>query len=150
RRADGATNGAPVGRAFRVGAELAMPPENHFVEKLADGQQVYRWASDPGPKLQELGVFVEGERTTTVPINSNLEFRGSVTCDVPGTYKCLYVIVVLTLGDLRVTRLVSPPDRFQAEASTTRHFTVALEPCRVGAGHYYLSFAILAEEGAGP
>src|SRR5262249_30600882 len=34
RRADGATNGAPVGRAFRVGAELAMPPENHFVAKL--------------------------------------------------------------------------------------------------------------------
>ena len=56
---------------------------------------------------------------------------------------------ILTLDDHRVTRFVSPPDRFQAEPGTTRHFTVALEPCRLGAGHYYVNFAVLAEETAG-
>ena len=150
RQADGAPGGAALGRAFRLGAELAVPPETHLVDKLADGQQVYRWPSDPGPKLQELGVFVDGERTTTVPINSNVEFRGSIACDTGGSYACLYLITILTLGDHRVTRLTSAPDRFHAEAGATRRFNVALEPCHLGAGHYYVNFAILPEDGTQP
>jgi lipopolysaccharide transport system ATP-binding protein len=150
RTAAGATGGAAVGRAFRVRSEAGGPSADQFADKLADGQQVYRWPSDPGPKLQELGVFVAGERTTTVPVNSHLEFRGSVTCDASGTYACLYLVTVLTLGDHRVTRFTSPPDRFQAEVGTTRRFNVALEPCHLGAGHYYVNFAILPEDGTQP
>ena len=148
--ANGATKGAPAGRAFRLGLEAGERSSDQFVDKLADGQRVYRWPSDPGPKLQELGVFFAGERTTTVPINSNLEFRGSVTCDTGGTYACIYVVTVLTLNDQRITRLASPPDRFHSEPGVSRHFTVALEPCRLGAGHYYVNFAILPEDAAGP
>ena len=144
------TGGVPVGRAFRLGSEAGQPSADQLADKLTDGQQVYRWPSDPGPKLQELGVFVAGERTTTVPINSHLEFRGSITCDASGTYACLYLITILTLGDHRVTRFTSPPDRFHAEAGTMRRFNVALEPCHLGAGHYYVNFAILPEDGAHP
>ena len=146
----GAAREAPVGRAFRLGAELEAPSANELVDKLTDGQQVYRWASEPGPKLQELGVFVAGERRTTVSLNSRLEFRGSVTCDAGGTYACLYLITLLTLGDHRVTRFTSPPDRFHAEPGTTRHFRVVLDPCHLGAGHYYVNFAVLPEDGADP
>jgi hypothetical protein len=146
RAASGAHRGGPIGRAFRLGPEAGAPSADQVVDKLMDGQQVYRWTSDPGPKLQELGVFVAGERTTVVPINSDLEFRGSITCDAAGDYACLYVIVLLTLGDHRVTRLASPADRFHAKLGTTRDFTAALEPCRLGPGHYYVNFAILAED----
>jgi len=144
------SSGTPVGRAFRLASERGVPTANELVDKLIDGQQVYRWPSDPGPKLQELGLFVEGERTLKVPVYSNLEFRGSVTCDAAGTFACLYLITVLTLGDYRITRFTSPPDRFEAEPGMTRHFTVALEPCRLGAGHYYVNFAVLPEDGAHP
>jgi lipopolysaccharide transport system ATP-binding protein len=149
KAAAGASREVSVGRAFRLGSELGEGASaSQLVDKLVDGQQVYRWASDPGPKLQELGVFVAGERTTTVPINNPIEFRGSVTCDAGGTYACLYLITLLTLGDHRVTRFTSPPDRFHAEPGATRHFRVALEPCRLGAGPYYVNFAVLPEDGA--
>lgn len=117
--------------------------EAQFVDTLAGGEKVYRWPGEAGPKLESLGLFVDGVETRTLPEGSDLEFRITVRNDTANELACRYQIVIFALDNRRLTRLLSPVDTFSGARHELRHAAMTLSPCLLQAGEYHINFAIL-------
>jgi lipopolysaccharide transport system ATP-binding protein len=117
--------------------------EQKFVVKLTDGQSVFRWPGEPGPKLLELGLFSYDNRVSRIAEGSNVEFRFTVQNQSPEAISCLYQLTIFSLDNRRVTRIISPVDHFSGAAAEKRVSRIYLEPCLLGAAEYYVNFVIL-------
>jgi lipopolysaccharide transport system ATP-binding protein len=113
---------------------------------LADGKAVFRWPSQPGVKLEGIEIVYDGKVVTQFRERSTIEFRAQLRCDSNRDIVCRYQITLFTLDSKRVTRIRSEPDRFQAKVGILREVNMRLDPCLLGPGKYYISFAILAED----
>ena len=116
-----------------------------LVEHLADGQAVLRWPARAGPKLHDFGLYLDdGVRTTRFAEGSEVEFRFTVINEVEAV-NCRYQITVFSLDNRRITRLLSPVDTFDG-ISKGHQVRMALSPCLLNAGEYYINLAILPHD----
>jgi lipopolysaccharide transport system ATP-binding protein len=138
----------PAGDSLRLAAALATEgrDSNGLQVRLADGKSVFRWPSEPGPKLESIDIFCNGEAVNQFREGSVIEFRARVRCNDNRDIACRYQITVFTLDSGRATRVRSDPDRFCATDGELRDVTMRLNPCLLGPGRYYISFAVLIED----
>jgi lipopolysaccharide transport system ATP-binding protein len=143
------------GSALRLGTSGVNGPENKLLSAdpstsqavaLESGEKVLRWPGEPGPKLARLDIRVNGEETRRFAERSVVEFHLSLRNDRGAPVACRYQITVLSLDNRRITRLLSPIDQFPGEPGEVRQVIMALNPCLLNAGQYYINFAILTTD----
>jgi lipopolysaccharide transport system ATP-binding protein len=144
--ADKATSAA--GEAFRLAAAAGTNEggSGGYQTVLADGKPVFRWPSEPGIVLECIDMLCDGEVVSKIRERSAVEFRAQLRCDGDQDMACRYQITIFTLDSRRIARIRSEPDRFRANAGTLRAVSMKLDPCLLGVGRYYISFAILTDD----
>ncbi len=124
--------------------ELQIREDNGSLrETLADGRSVFRWPSEEGIKLSKIGIFANGRAVEGFLAGDSPVFEGELECEIAGRLACYYHIAIFRLDGLRVTRLTSPIDVFEAQPGGKRSFRVILDPCRLLDGDYYINFSIM-------
>ncbi|MGI8527245.1 MAG: Wzt carbohydrate-binding domain-containing protein, partial [Pseudolabrys sp.] len=113
---------------------------------LADGKAVFRWPSEPGIKLERIDIYSDGEVVNEFREQSAIEFRARLRCEADQDLACRYQITIFTLDSRRITRIRSETDSFRARPGVLRDVTMTLNPCLLGAGRYYISFAVLTSD----
>jgi len=145
--ADQASSAA--GDAFRLAKAAGVNDDDGpgaLEATLVDGKSVFRWPSEPGVKLESIDIVCDGKVVTQFRERSTIEFRAQLRCDSNRDIACRYQITLFTLDSKRVTRIRSETDHFQAKFGALRDLSMKLDPCLLGPGKYYVSFAILVED----
>jgi lipopolysaccharide transport system ATP-binding protein len=133
------------GNAFRLAkaAGFGADEGGAFETRLGDGKLVFRWPGEPGIKLESIDIVCGGEVVGEFREHSTIEFLAQLRCDSACNIACRYQITIFTLDNKRITRIRSEADCFRGEIGMVRKVSMKLAPCLLGAGQYYISFAIL-------
>lgn len=120
----------------RLNAKAAM------LSRLADGREVYRWPSNRGVKIHDLGL-TDGKapRTRFYP-GENIVIDIVLVAEESGEFECRYLITFWTPDGVRVARIENDFDKFSLQTGErhTVRFTIAHQP--LTRGEYLLSFSV--------
>ncbi|MGI9449463.1 MAG: hypothetical protein ACR2QH_02245, partial [Geminicoccaceae bacterium] len=115
-----------------------------FASTLDDGQKVYRWAADTGAKLAEFAITADGRPADRFQRDQNASFNLAVKKEVDRPITVRHFVTIFRLDGTRVTRLESPSQTLHGPAGTVNRAEVALAPCRLGAGQYFVNYLMTA------
>lgn len=115
-----------------------------FASTLDDGQKVYRWAADTGAKLAEFAIMVDGKTADRFKRDQNVSFHLAVRKEVDRPIAVRHFVTIFRLDGTRVTRLESPPHTLHGPKGAVVQADVALAPCRLGAGRYFINYLMVA------
>ena len=118
--------------------------EGSFASTLDDGQKVYRWAGDDGAKLSAFALAIDGKAADRFRRDQNVSFHITVKKDVDRPIAVRHFLTLFRLDGARVTRLESPPQTLHGEKGALVRAEVALTPCRLGAGRYFVNYLMIA------
>lgn len=137
--------------SFRLAkTDAGSMQEGSFASTLDDGQKVYRWAGDDGAKLAAFTLNVDGEPSDRFRRDQNVSFHVTVKKDVDRPIAVRHFLTLFRLDGARVTRLESPPQILHGGKGALVQAEVALTPCRLGAGRYFVNYLMIAAEDGVP
>lgn len=104
-----------------------------------------RWAGSG--ELSVVGFTASGPNGPTERLTSlqPAKFTLFLEAAVGGMFACTYGVAIHDLQGRAITRLYSPPDRFQADAGDGRRVELLLNPNQLGPGTYTVGISILGE-----
>jgi lipopolysaccharide transport system ATP-binding protein len=106
---------------------------------LKDGKNAYRWASDPGVKLQWLKIIKNNLEVDFLLEGDSFVIRFCVQSELDVCIDAIFYINIISELGQRVTRVVSDSFRFD-RIDQTRTIEVAFKDNLLGAGKYYINF----------
>lgn len=118
----------------------------HFVDVLEDGQKVYRWPAEPGPKLVSLEFVANGDATRKFAEGADVEIRIWAQNAADEPIACRFQITIFSIDNRRITRLLGPVVEYSGARGEVQRACVSLSPCLLLTGEYYVNFAILPED----
>lgn len=105
---------------------------------------ISRWKSEPGLKICGFTVVTERGITNKLIALRPAKFVITLMAEHEGIFDCRYGIAIENHLGQGITRLFSPPDRFQMAKDGNRRVEVLLNPNQLGPGEYTLGISILS------
>lgn len=104
-----------------------------------------RWPGAPGPKISSFELLDEEGPTGQVLTGKKARLRLTIKCDLPGSYRCRYSVIIFS-HDLRwVSRFHSPVHSVGFDEPTSYDVELVLDPLLLSNGEYYLSLGIFGD-----
>ncbi|MCF6199798.1 MAG: polysaccharide ABC transporter ATP-binding protein [Hyphomicrobiaceae bacterium] len=129
--------------ANKVADKGDKPEVGESKTQLSDGQWVYRWPSEEGVKLERLGLYLDNKIVSRLLVDSAIEFRGEVLCEVDGEVSLYYFVRINSIDGRYVTHMCSDKVTFSSKKGELKEFTVCIDRLLLGEGEYYLAFNII-------
>ncbi len=104
-----------------------------------------RWHGDPG--LSICGFAMSGPKGPTDRLVSlqPAMFTIFLEIEAAGHFDCTYGLAIYDLQGRPITRIISPPDHFDADVGDGRRIDIILNPNQIGPGVYTISLSIHEE-----
>jgi lipopolysaccharide transport system ATP-binding protein len=102
-----------------------------------------RWASDPGLKICGFTIATEQGIGNVLLTMKPAKITFFLEAEYDGWFDCRYGIAIHDLMGKCITRIYSPPDRFEIKNRRIRQVDICLNPTQIGTGHYTLGISVL-------
>jgi lipopolysaccharide transport system ATP-binding protein len=131
-------------KSAREGAVGTEAPDARaaMLSRLADGREVYRWPSNRGVKIHNLGLGDGKEQVSVFRPGDDIVIDITLVAEESGAYQCRYLITFWTPEGVRMGRIENDVDAFSLKKGETHavRFTIADQP--LTRGEYLLSFSV--------
>lgn len=122
---------------------LPLLVENDKFDFVAPGG-ISRWESEMGLKICGFTVATERGRTNKLVSMRPAKFVISVLAERAGPFDCRYGIAIDNHLGHCMSRIFSPPDRFEAVEGEVRRIEMMLNPTQIGPGDYTVGISVLS------